>query len=64
MVAVEQDVVDGVEIAAVGARSVIPGVPPKTGGVMGVECVSCNELKGCRLVGAGLGGEDPFSEWV
>ena len=64
LVAVEKDVVNGVTVAAVGARDVIPGIPPKTGGVIGVKSVSCNELEGCGLVGAGLGGEDPFDEWV
>jgi hypothetical protein len=42
VVTVEEDMVDGVTIAAVGACGVIPDVPPKTGGVVGVECVSCD----------------------
>ena len=47
MVTVEKDVVDGVSVTAMGACGVVPGVPPKVGGVVCVESMSCNELKGC-----------------
>ena len=50
--AVEQNVVDGVSVAAVRTGSVVVSVLPKAGRVRRVECVSCNDLKGGGLIGS------------
>ena len=47
VVTVEKDMVHGVTVAAVGTCGVVPSVPLKMGGVVGVEGVPSNELKGC-----------------
>ena len=51
VVAVEEDVVDGVAIAAMRTCGVIPGILSKAQGICGVKGVSCNDLEGGRLVG-------------
>ena len=62
MVAFEKNVVDGVKLAAVRACGVVPGIPPESEGVPGVECMARDDLKGGRLVHAGVGREDPQDE--
>ena len=47
VIALEEDVVDGVSVAAVGACGVVPSIPLKVGGVVGVECMSSDELESC-----------------
>ena len=49
--AVEQNVVDGVSVTAVRTSSVVVCVLPEAGRVHRVKCVSCNYLKGGRLIG-------------
>ena len=64
MIAVEENVVDGVAIAAVRACGVVASVGLKAGRIAGVECMAGNELEGSRLVCAGLGGENPLNKRV
>ena len=64
MVTLEEDVVDGVEIAAVRTARVVTGVGSETGRVAGVERMSGDGLEGGGLVRTGLGCENPEDEWV
>jgi hypothetical protein len=64
VIAVEEDVVDGVAIAAMWAGGVVISVGSKAGRVASVESVAGDELKCGGLVCVGLGGENPFDEWV
>ena len=45
VIAVEEDVVESVTIAAVGTCGVVTGVHSKAGGICGVEGVSSDELE-------------------
>jgi hypothetical protein len=45
VVAFEENVVDGVELAAMGACRVVTGVPPEPEGVAGIECVAGKNLE-------------------
>ena len=47
MVAVEEDMVDGMSIAAVRTCRVVPGVLPEAGRVGGIEGMTGNDLEGC-----------------
>ena len=58
VVTVEQNVVRGVEFAAVGTRGVVVGSRSEAVGVVALESVSCDELEGGGLVGTGVGGQD------
>ena len=62
VVAVEKDVVHGIELAAVGARSVVMGSRSEVVGIIALERMSCYELEGGRLVWAGVGGENSADE--
>ena len=46
VVAFEENVVDGVEVAAVRACGVVSGIPPEVEGIAGVECVARDDLEG------------------
>ena len=59
VIAFEENVIDGVKVAAVGAGCVIAGVSPEAEGIASVESVARDDLEGGGLVRAGLGGEDP-----
>ena len=58
VVTVEEDVVRGVELAAVGTRGVVMGSRSEAVGIVALKSVSCDELEGGGLVGTGVGGED------
>ena len=62
MVAVEKDVVCGVELAAVGTGGVVLGSRSKAVGVVALEHVACDELEGGGLVMTGGGSEDTTDE--
>ena len=62
VVAFEKNVVDGVKIPAMRAGGVVTGIAPEAERIAGVECVAGDDLKGGRLVCAGLGCEDPRDE--
>ena len=62
MVAVEEDVVSGIEIAAVRAGGVVVGSRSEVSGVSALEGMSRNELERGGLVRAGFGGEDAADE--
>ena len=64
MVTIEEDVVNGVAIAAVWAGGVVTGVGSEAGRVAGVEGMAGDELKRSGLVCAGLGSENPLNKWV
>ena len=51
VVAVEEDMIDGVAVAAVRTGDVISGILAKAGGVCGIKSVSCDDLEGGGLVG-------------
>ena len=63
-VTIEQDVIDGVKVAAVGAGDIVTSVLTKMCGVCGVEGVSCYDLECSGLVGSGLSGENSVDEGV
>ena len=62
VIAVEKDVVDSVVISTVRACGVVISVGPEMGGIVGIECMAGDELKGGGLVCTGLGGENSFDE--
>jgi hypothetical protein len=62
MVTVEKDVVGGIELAAVGTRGVVMGSCSEAVGIIALERVSCDELEGSGLVGAGVCGENSADE--
>ena len=64
MIAIEEDVVDGVAITAVWAGSVITGIGLEASRVVSVESMTGDELERSRLVCVGLGGKNPCDEWV
>ena len=62
VIAVKENVVDGVAIPAVRACGIVISVGPEMGRIVGVESVAGDELKGGRLVCVGLGGENSLDE--
>ena len=64
VITIEEDVIDGVAIAAVRAGGIIAGVGSEASGVVSIEGMTSDELECHRLVCAGLGGENPGDEWM
>ena len=46
VVAFEENVVDGVKVAAVRAGGVVSGISPEVEGIAGVECMAGDDLEG------------------
>jgi hypothetical protein len=64
VIAAEEDVVDGVAIAAVWACGVVTRISSEVSRVAGVKGMAGDELEQGGLVCVGLGGENPIDEWV